>query len=210
MEIYSTSQEPYQASVADDNIVVSLNQSAMPDSPDTESLAGGSESSGSADLREPVKSNEDCLVKIMQSADQIKNHNCIKKHDTETVVCDKDNKGTFSCNGCGCMMLDKSGHMWYRCTECDDNDFCRDCFANDKHAHHKEHLHKFFCPSDWTLPHCHSCGNSFALSTYVDVFRCDLCEDYCLCTDCQKSLMHLRHMKHLKRISVMEYWMGVC
>ena len=119
--------------------------------------------------------------------------------DTEEEVAD----GTYSCDGCGRMMSCDKGAIMHRFTECQHDEFCTECFRKEIHGHHKQHMRIFHCPGDWDQPYCDSCGYSF--KNDMRLWRCSVCEDYCLCFLCQRAMMHTKHDTQLENISVQDY-----
>ena len=119
---------------------------------------------------------------------------------------DEDDDGVITCDGCGGMMTDKMGSTWYRCNECDEGDFCLECYTKDVHGHHKRQLSKFECPLNLDLPHCSACGHYIPMDgTDAFLYKCKMCEDYCLCRKCKNRFLHTRHSKHLKLCSTSQF-----
>ena len=114
--------------------------------------------------------------------------------------------GVITCDGCGGMMTDKMGTIWYRCNECDDGDFCLECYNKDVHVHHKRQLSKFTCPLHFGIPYCSACGHYIPVEGEdAFLYKCKLCEDYCLCRRCKNKFLHMRHSKHLQLCSTSQY-----
>ncbi len=122
------------------------------------------------------------------------------ENDEEPV----EDDGTFTCDGCGGMINDQANSMWYRCTDCNDIDVCHECFIKDIHKHHKSHLQRFTAPTNWNIPHCDACGFSFTNSDGL-LYKCTMCEDYCLCNKCKNKLLHINHGKYITEVSVEKY-----
>ena len=203
-------QPPLESQAASDDTVTCISQSDHDDS--TESIV--STGSSSEDLRFSVSDEfKDKITEIMKVLDRIESQKFMTTTEKQVSSADSrvdnddndDIDGTFTCDGCGGMMLDQFGTVWYRCTDCDDKDFCLECYNKDIHGHHKRHLHKFACPDNWTLPHCNSCGQTFPKDSNNNIYKCDMCEDYCLCLECKQNLMHIKHLKYFKCISVVEF-----
>ncbi len=163
---------------------------------------------------------EESCDRIDKKCDQINDnlvesvsHSMNTRTDTSTkceVKCDMNDDddsvsdGTYTCDGCGGMIDAKPDSMWYRCTHCGDVDICHECFIKDVHNHHKAHLQVFKAPADWNVPYCDSCGLSF--NDYEStLYKCTMCEDYCLCQHCKNNLLHIHHSKYIKGVSVQQY-----
>ncbi len=126
--------------------------------------------------------------------------------DAECDINDDSSVGdvTYTCDGCGDMITASPNALWYRCTNCCDIDVCPSCYSKDIHDHHKVYLQKFIAPYDWNAPYCDACGFSFN-DPDGTLFKCQMCEDYCLCRRCQNNLLHLHHSKYLKEVCVEQY-----
>ena len=160
--------------------------------------------------------NGECLDTYNRKLDEIIVR--LERFDPESLILDNSNvdmkeaddeeseesDGAVVCDGCGCMMHDTAGCSWYTCSECVDVNMCWLCFKKDIHGHHNKHLCKFTCPSDWNATHCDCCG--LVLKEDGELYQCQSCQDYCLCTDCcLKKFMHTKHIKYLQFCSVRVY-----
>ncbi len=96
------------------------------------------------------------------------------------------------------------GSKWHRCTHCGDADFCFTCYQKDIHSEHKAYLQLFTSPENWIVPHCDACGHSFSDENGT-LYKCSLCEDFCLCLIFKTNLLHMNHLKHLKETPVSIY-----
>ena len=123
---------------------------------------------------------------------------------------ESDDDGTFTCDGCGAMMSSDMGMTWYKCTDCIDIDICTNCWLKDIHSQHKQQMFKFRCPRDWNPPYCDSCGYSFPPNNYCEIFKCEVCEDFCLCIKCRNAFAHMKHTNKLRPIGVLDYVKEIC
>ncbi len=136
-----------------------------------------------------------CWVKLMNYAEA---------SPVKTESSESSSIKTYTCDGCGCMINADPGSKWHRCTYCGDADFCFTCYQKDIHSEHKAYLQMFTAPENWILPHCDACGHSFSDENGT-LYKCSLCEDFCLCLTCKAKLLHVNHLKHLKETSVSTY-----
>ena len=167
---------------------------------DTESTDSGESVKSSSDM---PKTPNAMIEHLLAKFDNISASHC-KRFDQLDKILDKEEEGgTFSCDGCGVMMKDEG--YWFRCTDCDNIDFCAECFINGNHDHHKRHIHKFVCPEDWDLCYCDCCGTNFPHEDETYLYQCTMCEDFCMCAVCKYQLMHTKHLKHLILKSLNDY-----
>ena len=123
----------------------------------------------------------------------------------EESLSDSDDDGTYTCDGCGIMMSSDAGTTWYKCTDCIDIDLCTNCWLKDLHSQHKQQMFKFMCPESWNKPYCDAFGHSFPLMNFSNVYKCKICEDFCLCSKCKASYAHMKHTNKLRPIGVLDY-----
>ncbi len=157
-----------------------------------------------------------CLDKIENSFDRIdeslvgrNNESCnesspVYEPNDKDDITESNSSGTYTCDGCGCMINADPESKWYGCTFCGDADFCFVCCKKDIHAEHKAYLQVFTAPDNRMVPHCEACGHSFSDKNDT-LFKCSLCEDYCLCHTCKTKLLHVNHSKHLRVTSIATY-----
>ena len=143
-----------------------------------------------APLRDSVKSGE---------SDDSDNNKGMSDTDEESV-----SDGTFTCDGCGGMINADPDSTWYRCTYCDDTDFCHAYFIKAIHSHCKTHFQTFKAPANWNAPHCDACGLTFTDPCGM-LFKCNKCEDYCLCHTCKSKLLHINHSEFITEETIQNY-----
>ena len=125
--------------------------------------------------------------------------------DIEGDLDEYETDGTFSCDGCGCMISGEPGTIWYRCSECVDIDFCLICHEREIHSQHKKFMCQFKCPEDWSRPFCDCCGRTFPKSLTYELIWCKLCQDFSMCNYCSSKNRHYKHRQFLHKGTIDEY-----
>ena len=186
--------QPQNVNHSDDNICASAQTNVVLSSPSQQCNTAGisgvhsaeSQQVASALSREP---SQDSVMICESGLKQHVNNKC--EVEIACSVCHK------ACNSNG-------NRRWFKCTICDDFDICRKC--QHSHTHHKAYIHNFTYPeqSDYKA-YCDSCGVVFE-DDEMNVNKCNVCQDYALCSDCKNAGMHSKHgvFRELSLITYLE------
>ena len=100
------------------------------------------------------------------------------------------------CDGCGQIPIIG---VRYKCTECDDFDFCRSCYST-KRCHEDEHRFKKRARGEHrshkkTYVRCDGCAKMPMVGMY---YSCKECKEFDLCRKCCKIMEHIQTHKFKK------------
>lgn len=122
------------------------------------------------------------------------------EQSTAIVTDNSDSNEDPDCVKCNKQITE---NIWFRCTDPDCGkleveDYCsRECIAD--HCHNDQ-ISIFRYQEDESNDHfCYSCGSHFKHGS--EFYRCKLCDDYELCTNCLNQGMHMKHRRHMDKIT---------
>lgn len=125
--------------------------------------------------------------------DQVTNSNMYEETETK---CD------YGSTNERCDICDFScGIIWRRCTHIDHTrsyNICNSCYhGGHYHSEHSDQLTMFELPIKLDHQHmCFSCGKTFK-NNCSEVIICQICPNYCLCSNCFDKKKHKGHALHM-------------